>query len=116
MSIFKYDGRLNRKMKRRYKLTELKKIRELFDCTQLELANVLGVSPQYISALERGLNELTYYDAYLLSKHLGKTPDELFFNDAKNREIQERKLWKEEDAKNLEKKKEEYEKRLTKLR
>lgn len=102
-------------MKRRYKLSELKKTRELLDCTQLELANVLGVSPQYVSALERGLNELTYYDAYLLSKHLGKTPDELFFKDAKNREFQEKELCKLEDAKNLEKRKEEFTKRLREL-
>lgn len=68
--------------KKRHPLTVLKSIREQRGNTQAELAKELLVTPQYYSALERGLNELTYYDAYLIARKLGMPPDALFMEDA----------------------------------
>lgn len=68
--------------KQRHPLNKLKSIREQRGITQAELAKELLVTPQYYSALERGLNELTYYDAYLIARKLGMPPDSLFMEDA----------------------------------
>lgn len=78
--------------KRRHPLTELKRIREQRGITQAELAKELLVTPQYYSALERGLNELTYYDAYLIARKLGMPPDALFMKDAVERLREEQKI------------------------
>lgn len=68
--------------KERHPLKTLKQVRESLGITQADLAKELLVTPQYISALERGINELTYYDAYLIARRLGMPPDALFMNDA----------------------------------
>lgn len=97
------------------RLLNLKKERERLNITQADLGRVLNVTPQYISALERGLNELTYYDAYLLSKYLGVTPDVLFLTDAKERENNEKEYWKQQDNHILEKRREEFEERFREM-
>lgn len=83
------------------KLLGLKKERERQHVTQAELARVLGVTPQYISALERGLNELTYYDAYIIAKYLKVHPDDIFLEDAKQRKQQEIELWEQKDKERM---------------
>lgn len=56
------------------RLRELRTEREL---TQQELANLAGLSPNYISDLETGNKRLGLAAAYKLSKVLGCTAEEL---------------------------------------
>lgn len=90
-------------------LSQLRKERKRLGITQVELSEILGVTPQYISALERGLNELTYYDAYKIARYMGQLPDSLFLDDAKERRNQEIQAWEEMDKQRLEKRKEDFE-------
>lgn len=96
----------------RYKLRRLNNLRvmrERLGVTQADLAKELKVTPQYMSALERGLNELTYYDAYLIARYLGMTPDALFLNDSIERTKLEKNYIKQRDDELLQKRKEENE-------
>lgn len=79
------------------KLTALKKLREERGITQKEIAEACNVTPQYISTLERGINELDYSLALEIAQFLNATPDALFLEDFKNN----RKIKREEDEKNF---------------
>lgn len=67
--------------KRRIPLRTLKKIRKQQRVTQARLAELLDVSTQYVSLLERGKNTLSYHNALKIAAFLDMTPKELFEND-----------------------------------
>ena len=96
------------------RLNHYRKTRKRLNITQADVAKVIGKTPQYVSALERGLNELSYNDAYLISRYFGMSPDALFLNDAYERISKEKELWKQLDEENLHRKREEFEKMFQK--
>lgn len=101
-----------------YKLRRLNNLRVMRDrlgVTQADLAKELNITPQYMSALERGLNELTYYDACLIARYLGMTPDSLFLNDSIERVKLEKVYIKQRDDELLQKRKKENERMFEEL-
>ena len=59
----------------------LKAARAAMDLSQQELANQVGVSRQTISAIEKGDYNPTINLCIAIFKSLGKTLDELFWNE-----------------------------------
>lgn len=59
-------------------LKTLKSRRKALGVTQRILADRLGVTPQFYSELERGLNVLSYRNALIIANMLDTTTDELF--------------------------------------
>ncbi len=59
-------------------LKTLKARRKALGITQRILADRLGVTPQFYSELERGLNVLSYRNALIIANMLDTTTDELF--------------------------------------
>ncbi len=49
--------------------------------TQTELADSLGISLQFYSQIERGINTLSYGNAIKIADYLEMTTDELFKRD-----------------------------------
>lgn len=63
------------------RLKNLRKIRKKYRVTQKRVAEYLDISTQFYSQLERGVNELSYYNAFKIAKFFDTTPDELFKED-----------------------------------
>lgn len=61
-----------------FPLETLRKIRIERGVTQTEIAENLGISLQFYSQIERGINTLSYSNAIKIAKYLGVTTDELF--------------------------------------
>ena len=61
---------------------KLKAARAGMDMSQEDLANAAGVSRQTISAIEKGDNNPTRNLCIAICKALGKTLDELFWDEA----------------------------------
>lgn len=59
----------------------LKSARAMLDMTQQDLANAVGVTRQTISAIEKGEYNPTIKLCISICKVLGKTLDELFWED-----------------------------------
>lgn len=68
-------------MKVKIPLKKMRKIRRDLRVNQSMVANFLGVSTQYFSQLERGINVLSYNNALKIAKYFGTTPDDLFKED-----------------------------------
>lgn len=66
-----------------FPLKTLKKTRKEQKCTQRMIANYLGVSIQYYSQMERGINLLSYANACKIAYFFHTTPDALFLKDYK---------------------------------
>ena len=64
-------------------LSNLIRIRKEKGYTQKELANIIGVSKQYIWDIENGRREISYKLAFMISEVLETKPDVLFFEDYK---------------------------------
>ena len=62
-------------------LRKLRRIRLEEKCTQKRCADYLGVSMQYYSQIERGINTLSYPNALKLALFFNTTTDELFKED-----------------------------------
>ncbi len=60
---------------------KLKSARAALDITQAELAEKIGVSRQTINAIEKGDYNPTIKLCIAIAKALGKTLDELFWED-----------------------------------
>ena len=60
---------------------KIKRSREVAGLTQQELADQVGVSRQTISAIEKGDYNPTINLCIAICKSLGKTLDELFWNE-----------------------------------
>ena len=74
-------------------LKKLRRRRLEMRITQKRLAEYLGVTPQFYSEVERGLNVLSYRNALLIARFLDTTTDALFreaFEHAYEEELQER--------------------------
>lgn len=62
-------------------LHQLKKVRLQKQITQRTMAEMLGVSPQFYSQIERGINVLSYRNAIQIAEFL-KTSTDYLFKDA----------------------------------
>lgn len=60
---------------------KLKSARAMLDMTQLDLANAVGVTRQTISGIEKGEYNPSIKLCISICKVLGKTLDELFWED-----------------------------------
>lgn len=60
---------------------KLKSARALLDMTQLDLANAVGVTRQTISGIEKGEYNTSIKLCIAICKVLGKTLNELFWED-----------------------------------
>lgn len=60
---------------------KLKSARAMLDMTQLDLANAVGVTRQTISGIEKGEYNPSIKLCLSICKVLGKTLDELFWED-----------------------------------
>lgn len=60
---------------------KLKSARVMLDMTQLDLANAVGVTRQTISGIEKGEYNPSIKLCISICKVLGKTLDELFWED-----------------------------------
>lgn len=56
----------------------LKSIRIEHDLTQLELAEILDMSPNFIGMIERGERNTTVENVYKISRALNVKPEDLF--------------------------------------
>ena len=65
---------------------KLKAARASFDMSQQELADKVGVSRQTINAIEKGDYNPTINLCVAICKALGKTLDELFWEDGNDEE------------------------------
>ncbi|MEY8379490.1 helix-turn-helix transcriptional regulator [Ileibacterium valens] len=70
-----------RRKQMRRKLYKLKDLRTENDVTQSQIANILDVSPQFYSTVERGLNRLSAKDAILIARYFNTTVEQLFAED-----------------------------------
>ena len=61
-----------------FPLETLRRIRTEKGVTQTEIAENLGISLQFYSQIERGINTLSYANAIKIANYLGVTTDELF--------------------------------------
>ena len=66
----------------------VKSARAARDMTQKQLADAVGVSRQTINAIEQGEYNPTIRLCRAICRALGKTLDELFWEDEENEEIQ----------------------------
>ena len=65
-------------------LYKVRKLRKQAHISQKDVADVLGITTQYYSEMERGLHPLTYSDARTIARMLHKPMEELFEQDFKN--------------------------------
>lgn len=65
----------------KFPLKTLRCIRVEKGITQMDIAKQLGISLQFYSQIERGINNLSYKNAIIIADYLGTTTDELFKND-----------------------------------
>jgi len=72
-------------------LKKLRKIRRDLKINQTMVAEFLGVTTQFYSQVERGINVLSYSNALKIAVFFNTTPDELFKEDflAANKRLQE---------------------------
>ena len=61
--------------------TKLKEIREKFDKTHQDVADLIGVSKPYYWQIENGKRGLSYELAVKIASVFGKTPDEIFLTE-----------------------------------
>lgn len=61
-----------------FPLETLRRIRTEKGVTQTEIAENLGISLQFYSQIERGINTLSYANAIKIANYLSVTTDELF--------------------------------------
>lgn len=66
-----------------YPLKKLKRLRTSMHIPQKKLAKELNCSIQFYSQLERGINTLSYENAWVLANYFSVTPDDLFLQDTK---------------------------------
>lgn len=65
-------------------LRKVKRIRRELKINQTMVAEFLGVTTQFYSQIERGVNVLSYQNALKIAKYFNTTPDELFKEDFTN--------------------------------
>lgn len=78
-------------------LEKMRALREQLDIRQRDLADYIGCTPQFISAIEREENVLSYEMARKIARYMDTTPDNLFLEDFRKRE-RERKRRQEEEG------------------
>ena len=66
------------------KLNTLRKLRIKNKVKQADIAYFIGVTTQYYSQMERGINLLSYKHALQIAAYFDKSPDELFQADFLN--------------------------------
>lgn len=76
-------------------LLKMRKLRQRLNVTQAEIASFVGCTPQFISAVEREENVLSYDMARKISQYLGTEPDKLFLDEFKEKERQKRRIEKQ---------------------
>lgn len=72
-------------------LTKMRKLRQELGIRQQDIANDVGCTSQFISAIETGKNVLSYDMARQIARYLGTTPDVLFLEDFRRIEKDKKK-------------------------
>lgn len=82
---------MDNEFKTKVPLKKLRKIRRDLKINQAVVAEFLGVTTQFYSQIERGINVLSYNNALKIAVFFNTTPDELFRDDflAANKRLQE---------------------------
>lgn len=77
-------------------LKKMRTLRKQLDIRQSDLANYIGCTPQFISAIEREENVLSYEMARKIARYMDTTPDNLFLEDFRQRERERKRQLEEE--------------------